>query len=300
MIQIGVYGLGKISRRVILGIKYASNAQLYALCSSSLEKARSFQEEYGAKKVYTEYEEMLQDANLDLVYICTPNYLHAQHIEKALMHHKHVLCEKPMCVTSNELNSCFDLAHQQNCFLMEAHKTVFTPLNQLIFQRIHSGEIGKVKSIDAQYASQLNEKISDWHYHKPGAGCMFDIGVYPICYANYMANSPIKHSTRYQEEALIEYENGCVAHIATSWQANMENTAHIYGTKGMIVCKNFWKNTEAYINNEKVEVSMHSDFTGEIEHACACIEKGWIESPVLSRMASLEILKVIENNATEN
>lgn len=73
---------------------------------------------------------MLQDANLDMVYICTPNYLHAKHIQLALANHKHVVCEKPMCVSSEELHACFDYAHQQNCFLMEAHKTVFTPLNQ--------------------------------------------------------------------------------------------------------------------------------------------------------------------------
>ena len=73
----------------------------------------------------------------------------------------------------------------------------------------------------------------------------------------------------------------------------MENTSHIYGTKGSITCKNFWKNIEALINENRMIVSQKSDFTGEIEHACACVEKGLIESPVMSRMASLEILKVI-------
>lgn len=300
MIQIGVYGLGKISRRVIQGILFASNANLYALCSSSLDKAQMYQKEYGAEEIYTKYEDMLSDENVDLIYICTPNYLHAQHIKQALNYHKHVLCEKPMCITSAELDSCFDLANQQKCFLMEAHKTVFTPLNRKIHGLIQAGTIGTIQSIDAQYASRIDKEISSWHYDTAGAGCMFDIGVYPICYANYMANSSIVRSVRFKDEALIEYENGCIAHIATSWKVNMENTAYIYGTKGMIVCKNFWKNTEAYINNKKIEVPMRSDFTGEIEHACGCIEKGWIESPVMSRMSSLEILRVIENNATQN
>ena len=150
MIRIGVYGLGKISYRVIQGILYANNADLYAVCSSNLEKANAFKEEYGARKAYDSYEEMLQDANLDMVYICTPNYLHAKHIQMALNNHKHVVCEKPMCVSSKELNACFDYAKKQNCFLMEAHKTVFTPLNQKLFEVISNGQIGQVKSIDAQ------------------------------------------------------------------------------------------------------------------------------------------------------
>ncbi len=294
MIQVGVYGLGKISKRVIQGILLSDNACLYAVCSSSIEKANNFKTEYHAVKAFNNYEDMLSDSKLDMVYICTPNYLHAKHIQMALSYYKHVVCEKPMCVSIKELNECFNFAAMQNCFLMEAHKTVFTPLNQRIFNIICSGEIGEIKSVDARYATRLKEKISEWHYNQPGAGCMFDIGVYPICYANRMSNSVISKVSRFNDEALIEYENGCVAHIATSWDVDMDNIAYIYGTKGHIVCKNFWKSTEAMVNGNKVTSIQKSDFTGEIEHACACIENGIIESPIMSRMASLEILKVIE------
>ena len=69
MIQIGVYGLGGISRRVIQGILFSYNANLYAVCSSSIEKANAFKEEYKAEKAYDSYEKMLKDANLDMVYI---------------------------------------------------------------------------------------------------------------------------------------------------------------------------------------------------------------------------------------
>lgn len=294
MVQIGVYGLGKISRRVIQGILYASNANLYAVCSSSFQKANIFKETYSAHLAYDDYEKMLQDPDLDMVYICTPNYLHAKHIQMALQHKKHVVCEKPMCVSFQDLEDCFDMAQKQNCFLMEAHKTVFTPLNQKVFEMITNDGIGQIKSIDAQYATKLNQEISDWHFTQNGAGCMFDIGVYPICYANRMANSAIMKIARFKDEALIEYENGCVAHIATSWDVDMENTAYIYGTKGNIVCKNFWKNTEAVVNGRKLEVKQKSDFTGEIEHACTCIENGILESPIMSKRASLEILQVVK------
>ena len=74
MVQIGVYGLGGISRRVIQGVLFSRNANLYAVCSSSIEKADAFKEEYRARKAYDSYEEMLQDANLDMIYICTPSW----------------------------------------------------------------------------------------------------------------------------------------------------------------------------------------------------------------------------------
>ena len=84
MIRIGIYGLGKISRRVIQGVLSSNNACLYAVCSSSIEKANIFKKEYQAEKAYDNYERMLEDRNLDLVYICTPNYLHTKHIQIAL------------------------------------------------------------------------------------------------------------------------------------------------------------------------------------------------------------------------
>ena len=157
MVQIGVYGLGGISRRVIQGVLFSRNANLYAVCSSSIEKADAYKEEYGAKKAYDNYENMLQDTNIDMIYICTPNYLHAKHIQLALANHKHVVCEKPMCVSSEELHACFDYAHQQNCFLMEAHKTVFTPLNQKLFEMISNEEKEAVrKQVMRDNGSQID------------------------------------------------------------------------------------------------------------------------------------------------
>ncbi len=294
-IKIAVYGLGKISNRVIQGIQCSKNAELYCVCSRSQEKANTYKKQYQAKKAYVSYEEMLQDKEIDLVYICTPNYLHKEHILKALSFYKNVVCEKPMCLSISDLKECFTLSKQNHCFLMEAHKTVFTPLNQLIFQKIQAGEIGEIVSIEAQYATRLEETISSWHFDQAGAGCMYDIGVYPICFANFMANRSIHTIKRLKDHALIEYENGCIAHIATSWSCTMENKAHIYGTKGTISYSNFWKNDCATINGKELKVNQASDFTGEIEHAATCIQKGWIESPIMSQEASAQILKVIEN-----
>lgn len=292
-IRIGVLGLGNISHRVIEGIQYSKNATLHAVCSRSIEKANQFKERYHCVASYDSYMDMLKDENIDMIYICTPNYLHHQHIMTALKMKKNVMCEKPMCLNLDSLSECFELAHKQNCFLMEAHKTAFTPLNQKLHQMIENGDIGNAISIEAQYATKLNHTISSWHFDHEGAGCMFDIGVYPICLSNLMANSPIKKVCRIKDQALIEYENGCVSHIATSWDCSMENTAHIYGENGTITYNNFWKTTKALINDKEICVDQDSDFTGEIEHACECIKKGLIESPILSWFASAQILKVI-------
>lgn len=310
MLSFGILGLGKIADRVAKGIEYAKNGELVAVSSRNIDKAKAFAYKYHADIFYDNYIDMLQDDRVDIIYICTPNILHKEHIMLALKYHKHVICEKPMVLNLEDLDECFAYARKQNCFLMEAHKTVFTPLNIYLLEKINEGIIGEIKYIEAQYASNVlssQKKISSWHYDKEGGGCLYDIGVYPIAYANYFASSKIKEYELIQHKvddtfcdqahAMITYENGIMAHIATSWQCDMVNTAYIYGELGYIECHNFWKNTQAIlVKDEKrilIEKEMKSDFTGEIEHAINCIEKGWIESNIMGYEQSANILRII-------
>lgn len=309
--NIGILGLGKISKRVANGIIHAKDGVLYGVASRNIEKAEAFQKECHAIKAYGSYEDLCLDDAIELIYICTPNHLHKEHIMLCLKHHKHVTCEKPMLTNREDLKECFDYAKQQHCFLMEAHKTLFTPLNQKLIQMVREGVIGKLSMIDARYCSYLNvheKDLSSWVLRGDVGGCLYDIGVYPIAYANYFAQSKLKHHDMMirrkkegyisQAQGMLMYENGVMAHIVCSWDASMENKGFLYGDEGYIVCENFWKNTRAYLikNGEKTEISvqMESDFTGEVEHAISCIHQGLLESPVLPYAGSDEILKVIE------
>ncbi|MBM6808657.1 Gfo/Idh/MocA family protein [Faecalicoccus pleomorphus] len=311
MKNICILGLGSIAQRVAKGIQYAKNARLYAVCSRSQNKAGAFAKQFSIPCFFDSMEIMLEDKNVDVVYICTPNTLHKEHILSCLSYGKHVICEKPMVLHTDDLIECFAMAKAKNCFLMETHKCVFTPLNQKIHQMIQEGAIGKVHLIEAQDADDLlvqKKNVSSWHFEKEGGGCLYDIGVYPIAYANFMAQSSIKQVQLMDQkaddrftvhaQANILYENGIMAHIATSWVSKMENTAHIYGEKGSIHCHNFWKNREAVLirdgKEERITVSMQSDFTGEVEHAIECIEQGYTQSKVMGQDASEQVLKVIE------
>ncbi len=310
MLNIGLIGIGQIAKRAANGINLAANAQLYAVASRSMAKAQAFAQEHHAIKAYDDYEKLCQDPLVAMVYICTPNVYHKEHIMMALDHHKHVICEKPMLMNIEDLEACFEHAKKQGCFLMEAHKTVFTPLNHHLFNLISEGIIGKVHFIEGQYASEVlpsKKSIADWHFQSEGGGCLYDIGVYPLAFANYFANSKIiEHQTMIhkvdgifcdQAQAMIRYENGIMAHIATSWQCDMVNMGYIYGELGYIEYKNFWKNTQAYLvkNGQRtlIEVKMKSDFTGEIEHAVECVEKGWLQSNVMGFVQSAAILDII-------
>ena len=123
MINFGIIGIGNIAHRVAKGILCSKKANLYAVASRNKDNAEQFQKQYGAEKAYGSYKELLEDAAVDAVYICTPNSLHYEQIQLCLSCGKHVVCEKPMVANSEQVKELFAQARKVGCFLMEAEKT---------------------------------------------------------------------------------------------------------------------------------------------------------------------------------
>ena len=313
MKNVGILGLGNIANRVATGVLCSKKACLYAVASRKKEKAKNFAEKYGAKTCYGNYEEMLQDSNVDLVYICTPNTLHYEQIKLCLSYKKHVICEKPMVKNEQQVRELFAEAKKQGCFLMEAEKTMFLPINKKIKGMIEEGIIGKLHTIRAQYCSDGLEGLpkDHWVLQDDMGGCTYDIGVYPICVSHFYAGAKMKE---FQTEAVIHpmfrcdfgmdtdifYENGIYGCIRSNWfyQAKNKGKAVLVGEKGYFEIPAYWKENKAYLHIDgkttEITVNMESDFEGEITHAIECIEEGLIESPVLGEEMSLEIIRVVE------
>lgn len=312
MVRFAIMGLGYIASRVAQGIQYAKNAQLYAVASRDIKKANSFKEQFHAQVAYGSYLEMLEDDKVDIVYICTPNHLHYSQIKLCFSYHKHVICEKPMVRSIQELDELYQLSILSDCILLEAHKTCFTPLNQEIYKRLKSGQYGHILSIEADYSYDCKDQYDNnsWAMHPEYGGSSYDVGVYPVCFCNFMADSQIQNVNAYpvlfeNQKAdygmmtMIQYKNGVIAQANCSWLYYTKNKgmARIVTTRGTIEIDAFWKGTKARIDmngiKEECEVEMDSDFTGEVEEACSCVI-GHCQSSILSYHASKEILKVIE------
>ena len=313
MKNVAILGLGNIANRVAKGVICSPKACLYAVASRNVENAKKFAEKYAASVYYGSYEEMLKDPKVDLVYICTPNTFHYDQIKLCLSYGKHVICEKPMVKNEEQVRELFAMAREQGCFLMEAEKTMFTPLNKKIKEMINQGEIGKLHTIRAQYCSEGLEglPLDHWVLGENFGGCTYDIGVYPICAAHFYADSSMKE---FQAEAVkssdfkcdfgmdtdIFYENGIYANVRSNWfyQAENKGKAILVGDKGYFEIPAYWKGNKAYLHKDgivtEIEVAMESDFEGEITHAVECIEEGLTESPILGEEMSVEIIRVAE------
>lgn len=185
--KLALIGSGKIIMMALDALKTMQEIELVALCvrPESEEKGKVLCQQFGIAKLYTDYQVLLQDEDVDTVYIGLPNHLHYQYTEQALMANKHVICEKPFTPHWEQLQELILLSQKRNLFLFEAITSIHTPEFAIIKQNM--GKIGEIKAIQGNY-SQYSSRYNDYlqgHVHgafdpKQAGGALYDINLYNI------------------------------------------------------------------------------------------------------------------------
>jgi predicted dehydrogenase len=311
MIHFAILGPGKISHRFTKGMKDVKNAEIVAVASRDFNKAKEYCELYDIKKAYGSYEEMLQDKEIDAVYIATPPFVHAQQIKMCLNAGKHVLCEKPLMKTSAEAKECFALAKEKGLMLMEATKGVFIPPFLKIKELVHDNVLGPVSYVEASYCYDGNFGEDHWVKDQALAGGgMYDVGIYALSAVLCLLDKEvidvkrmdIKGNNCLDFTQILLHFGDVVASVRGAITVNTQNKLFVYGKKGHIECEFFWKCHDFVVRMDGHEVKYHfdfdSEFTYEIQHFVDCIEKGLAESPVLSEKMSCLMLDIMDEKKT--
>ncbi len=228
----GVLGVGNIAHEFTKGLKATPGAKLHSVHSRSAEKAKKFAATYGFKDSFNELELFLQDPELEIVYIATPNNLHAQHAIQCLEANKHVLVEKPFALNAAEAKQIQKTARQQNRFCMEAMWTRFMPLYQEVAALLHQNALGEVKYLEASfgYARAYDPEGREFN-PKLGGGSLLDLGVYPISLALMLLGTPdrvegfchkAKSGVDSMSQVSFHYNNGAVARLHCSFEQILE------------------------------------------------------------------------------
>ena len=180
----GVLGTAGIARGcTIPGMQLAENCNLYAIAGRSLEKAKAYQTEFGFQKAYDSYDALLADPGVEAVYIPLPNELHYEWTIKALRAKKHVLCEKPLAPTPEQVAAMHDEAKANGVFLMEAYAYLHSPFIQAIKEELDSGVIGEVLYLESEFITS-DYNVSNIRMRKETfGGSTYDLG----CYCTTMA-----------------------------------------------------------------------------------------------------------------
>jgi len=243
-IKWGILGLGKIAGKFAIGLKDVKGAELYAVASRSKTKAETFAKEHEATKLFSSYEAMLEDEELDVVYIATPHVFHHQQTLLCLDHKKAVLCEKPFAINKKQVEEMIAKAKKENVFLMEAMWTQFLPHFQFVIKQIKSEKYGKIKNLKADFGFPAPVDLDKRLYNKNlGGGSLLDIGIYPIFMAMSVLGIPDKiqakasfHETGIDEDCdmIFEYKGGIEAELGSSIIKKTPTTAVIQLEKATI------------------------------------------------------------------
>lgn len=314
MIKIGILGCGKIAHRFVKGAFETSNTSVTACATRDLERAQQFADLYRIKSVYADYEALVSDPEIDAIYVATPPFMHEEHIRLCLNHNKHVISEKPFVSNAEIASELFQLAKSKNLLLMEANKTVFTPIWIDIKRKIQENKIGEIMYAEGSYTYRF-PMDDHWVFDKDRmGGGMFDVGVYPLTVSLYLFGLDIKQMMKMKilntkgsddlTHMLIQYPNQKMVSVKGGIGIETDNHYTIYGTEGKIRCPRFSKSNYYFIERygseeETIRFDFNSEFAFEIEHFSKCIEEGLIESPVMSQAMTETILNLINKEAYE-
>ena len=248
-IKWGVLGTANIAHGcTIPGMKLAEHCELYAIAGRNANKAEAFKHEFGFEKSYDSYEELLNDGNVQAVYIPLPNNLHLKWVNAALQKGKHVLCEKPLALNADEARKMFATARENGVYLMEAYAYLHSPYVESLKKDVQSGIIGNVDYIESAFLTQGYKE--DFRLHKElGGGALYDLGCYCTTMILSLIDSEadfVKADAEFSDEgvdlqttAIIRFKNGARASLNVGMILG-ENTnsrfdrLYVHGSKGSI------------------------------------------------------------------
>ena len=180
-IRWGVMGTADIARgATIPGMQLAENCELYAVAGRRMEKAEQYRDAFGFRKAYEGYEALLEDPEVEAVYVPLPNDLHAEWSIRALRAGKHVLCEKPLAPTAAEAERMFRAAEENGVFLMEAFAYQHSPVVAAIKAEIDSGAVGELRWIDSAFIGGRRPDTDIRMKKANYGGAQYDLGCYPV------------------------------------------------------------------------------------------------------------------------
>ncbi|SJM59209.1 Gfo/Idh/MocA family protein [Gulosibacter sp. 10] len=181
----GVLGTGWIAERFVAALHAGTRQRVVAVGSRSQESADRFAAEVGAERAHPSYAALVEDAEVDVVYIATPHTSHFEYARLAIEAGKHVLIEKPMTINAAQARELRELVRARGVFAMEALWSLFLPRFDIVRQVLESGALGRIRAVIADNGEWFPEDHRIMRTDLAG-GPMLDLGTYPYMLVNWV------------------------------------------------------------------------------------------------------------------
>jgi predicted dehydrogenase len=315
MIRWGILGCGRIARKFASDLRLVTDAQIIACGARHAMSADAFAHEFSVKNVHHSYESLVNDNEVDVVYVATPHSHHYEHTMLCINNGKAVLCEKAFAINYDQAKEMIDTARSKKVFLMEAVWTKFLQPFNKVKEMIDEGMLGEVKSMLVNFGFRAPDNAPQRLLDPAlGGGTILDIGIYNVFTALFFLGKPDKiaaeatlTSDNVDEQCAVtfKYNDGKIAQLFSTFLSDTGTEADISGTKGRIRFTSRYytpfttieyftgkQETKQIIELQDSEAGF--GYEHEAMHVGECLEKGLTESPVMTHADSLLLMQTLD------
>lgn len=313
-IRWGILGCGRIARKFASDLRLVEDAELIAAASRNKETLDSFAKDFPCKHLHSNYEELANNNDVDVIYVATPHSHHHEHTLLCLNNNKAVLCEKAFAINSRQAKEMIDTARKKKVFLMEALWSKFLPHYKKLQELLEQKTLGDIKSMLVNFGFKTGVNSPQRLFDPSlGGGTLLDIGIYNVFMTISVLGVPdsieatmIAASTGVDEQIAItfKYNNGAMAQLFSSFTTNLPIQAEINGTEGNITLTSRFYEPSATIQLSRqipyerkiIPFEKESGFGYQYEarHVNECLKKGFTESPVMTHADTLTLMEILD------
>jgi predicted dehydrogenase len=314
-IRWGILGCGRIARKFASDLRLVADAELTAIASRNKETLELFAKDFPCKHLHNNYEALVANNEVDVIYVATPHSHHYDHTMLCLNHNKAVLCEKAFAINSRQAIEMIKTAKERKVFLMEALWSKFLPHYKKLQELLQQKSLGDIRSVLVNFGFKTSAN-SPQRLFDPllGGGTLLDIGIYNVFItvsilgkpnAIEAAMTPAPTGVDEQIAVLFKYNNGAMAQLFSSFITNLPTQAEINGTEGSITLTTRFYEPSATIQLSKkipyereiipFEKEAGFGYQHEARHVNECLKKGLIESPVMTHSETLLLMEILDS-----
>lgn len=309
--NVGIIGAGHIAGKIARTLEYVDGIDCLAVGSRSAEKAAAFAAEFRIPRSYGSYSELLDDPDVDLVYVATPHSHHFDVTMEAIDKGKACLVEKAFMANAAQTKAVLDRAKEKNVFVAEALWTRYQPARSIINRLISYGRIGRMRQISATLSYSIENKPRVMLPELCG-GALLDLGIYPLNFVRMVCDNPIEKiesncilsdtGIDLSESISLTLKGGIIANIQSSAACAGFNTATVAGSEGYIVIDNVNNPQRISVYAKggifKEEIRVPYSISGYEYEFLACrdaMEKGLVEAPEMPHSETLFLMELMDS-----
>lgn len=275
--------------KVLPAVRNCTRTEIVAIASRDQEKAYRLAQEHGIARAYGSYEALLADPHVDIIYNPTPNYLHVPLSIDALRAGKHVLCEKPIALSTSELDRLIEVQNQTGLRAGEAFMVATHPQWIQVRDWVKQGKIGTLRTIQGFFSYMNVDSANIRNRPETGGGAMMDIGCYPLFTARFVSGKEPRRVLGLMERdpdfqtdrltsAVLDFD-ALQASFTVSTQLIPYQRMHFFGTDGHIEVEIPFnappdKPCRIFLNDEVHELPVADQYTIEFDAFSEAVQEG--------------------------